>query len=137
MALINKALVLEDDPIASVLIKLTIERSELVEDIEVLSNGKEGFEYIKTLSDSDTYPDVIFLDLNMPFMNGFEFLHALEELPVPKDIPVFVLTSSIDEVDRQKAQTFKSVKGFIVKPLKHYKLKDVENWFKSSSDRLR
>lgn len=129
MTLIKKALILEDDPIASVLIRLTLESSDLVKEMTVLPNGKEGVSYLQMLSSEDSYPDIILLDLNMPKMNGFEFLNALESELNGKEIPVFILTSSIDKEDRQRAETFTCVKGFIVKPMKKNNLKIIEQWF--------
>lgn len=129
MTLIKKALILEDDPIASVLIRLTIDSSNLVEETTVVPNGKEGMAYLQMLSPDDSYPDIILLDLNMPIMNGFEFLSALENYLKGKEIPVFILTSSIDEEDRHRAETYTCVKGFLVKPMKKNNLKIIEQWF--------
>lgn len=129
MTLIKKALILEDDPIASVLIRLIIESYDLVEEMIVLPNGRDGMAYIKSESSTDSYPDLILLDINMPIMNGFEFLSALESELNGREIPVFILTSSVNTEDRQRAEAFKCVKGFIVKPMKKYNLKTIEQWF--------
>lgn len=136
MTLIKHALILEDDPIASVLIRLTMEESGLVEHLTVLPNGREGIKHIQSKAAEASYPDLIILDLNMPFMNGFDFLTILESELNGVEIPVFILTSSIDAEDRAKADTFKCVKGFIVKPLKKFKLNTIEQWFKMNVDNL-
>lgn len=69
---------------------------------------------LETLKAAKT-PDAVFLDINMPDMNGWEFLNRLEELGI--NVPVYMLTSSIDPEDIQKAKAYGHVKGYFTKPL--------------------
>jgi CheY-like chemotaxis protein len=63
-------------------------------------------------------PEVIFLDLNMPIMDGWEFLSAYKHLPIPpKPIHIYVVTSSDLASDRLKAETYTQLEGYIVKPI--------------------
>lgn len=68
---------------------------------------------------------VIFLDINMPDMDGWEFLHEFEQLPAAflNRFTVFILTSSIDHEDIEKSKKYKTVQGFISKPLTEDKIK--------------
>ncbi|MEO0899909.1 MAG: response regulator [Bacteroidota bacterium] len=79
----------------------------------------EASEAIKELSQYKTSvhqgTDYIFLDINMPGMNGWQFLEAFEKLEL--NIPVFVLSSSINVADRERATSHNSVAGYITKPL--------------------
>ncbi|MEQ9441628.1 MAG: response regulator [Cyclobacteriaceae bacterium] len=62
-------------------------------------------------------PDIILLDLNMPEMDGWEFLEALREENADADLKVYVLTSSLDDRDRTKAKKYNVVEGYLTKPL--------------------
>jgi len=69
-------------------------------------------------------PDVIFLDLNMPVMNGFEFITVLQKDEKLKDIPVVIFTTSSSEHDKQKALRL-GAKHYITKPTEFAKLKSM------------
>ncbi len=66
-------------------------------------------------------PDIIFVDINMPIMDGWQFIElfsALKDQYATKEIKLYILSSSIDLKDHQKAMTLPIVDGFIVKPIK-------------------
>lgn len=62
-------------------------------------------------------PDIILLDLNMPEMDGWDFLEALKSAEINSDLKVYVLTSSLDDRDRTKAKEYAVVEGYLTKPL--------------------
>jgi PAS domain S-box-containing protein len=70
---------------------------------------------LKILKDKNNNPDAIFLDINMPDIDGWKFLENLEEMGITTN--VYMLTSSIDPSDMEKSKTFASVKGYFTKPL--------------------
>lgn len=78
--------------------------------LDVASNGKEALLKLNLFS---TLPDYIFLDLNMPLMNGFEFLDAMFKIPEIKEIPVIVLSTTVSQV--QKVRDL-GAQGYIKKP---------------------
>ena len=90
-------------------------------DVKAHTNAQELLDQChKWLATSpDQFPDFIFLDINMPIMDGWEFLDEFEKLPLAilKNCSVYLLTSSIDENDIEKSKEHKTVKEFISKPL--------------------
>ncbi len=82
---------------------------------------------ITALQDNpQSLPDLILLDLNMPGMNGWDFLEAIRDLQHPPE-QVFILTSSLDERDRSMATKYPVVRGYITKPLNNMSISQVLN----------
>lgn len=124
MKKIDFVYIVEDDEIASFVIKLALESHASFSNNAIFQNGKIA---IDTLSNTnlEKLPDIIFLDINMPIMDGWEFLEEFSTLAMDKSISVIILTSSINPEDAEKAKTFKHVKGFLSKPLDLEKLNHV------------
>jgi CheY-like chemotaxis protein len=99
-------------------VKRAFSELKVTNELARVTNGEEALEYLKTHTDKK--PCVILLDLNMPKMNGIEFLKAAKADNDLRQIPVVVLTTSKE--DRDKVETFKfSVAGYIVKPVDYRK----------------
>lgn len=77
---------------------------------------------LNELMQSTEIPDVIFLDINMPEMNGWEFLEELSSSSLPKLPEIYLLSSSVDPSDELNARSIAKVKGFISKPLEYEKI---------------
>ena len=110
----KQVLLVDDEFVSNLIMKKYI--SDLgIKDFTVLNNGKEALEYLKK---HKVLPDYIFLDLRMPIMDGFEFLKNFSELTeVEKTMKVFILTSSINTKDIERAKQFELVAGFLQKPI--------------------
>lgn len=123
---INLCLI-EDDNIQQFVVSKMVEKYAIADDIIPFYNGEEAIAYFKKIAKSNKLPDVIFLDINMPIMDGWEFLTEFEKIKdqFNKEIPVFMLTSSLNTSDESKAQTFESVKGYITKPCKGENIKNL------------
>lgn len=112
-----KVLLIDDDEVFNFVHKRIIQRIELGIDVMVIDSCRSALDYF---SNSDpVMPDLIFLDINMPEMNGFDFLDAVSSLPseVKSKMKVVFVTSSLNEADVAKAHSYPMVVGFQDKPL--------------------
>jgi CheY-like chemotaxis protein len=122
--ILKKVLVIDDDDLSIFLIGMTLEDIAFIESHESVNSGWEALHY---LNEKDTTPDLILVDLNMPEMDGYEFIQRFEK-DYWQDTPstqVIVVTSSQRESDKNKSLSFKSVVGFIQKPISEEKIKGV------------
>ncbi len=111
-------LLIEDDLVDVMDAQRTLDRVGLFYKMKVSKNGEEALEWLASLGDDKSkFPDVILLDLNMPKMNGLEFLKVLRSTPIWRDIRVFIITTSEQQEDRALTNKL-GVSGYIVKPLK-------------------
>ena len=106
----KKVLLIDDDPINNYVNKRLILRLFSVAEIAEFLDAVSALEYLKTNT-----PELIFLDINMPEMDGWQFLEEYRNYP--NRTKVVILTSSIDPSDRMRSEQFDFVEGFFVKPL--------------------
>jgi CheY-like chemotaxis protein len=124
----RKYLLIDDDDIISVIHPIIIKRVDPTAEIELMREGTEALEYLRQLKkQGHAAPDIIFLDINMPLMNGFQFLSSLneEENSFLKNTRVVMLSSTIDPRDIEKAKSFPQISDFITKPLSVEYLNDL------------
>ena len=110
-------LMVEDDTLDVMNARRTLDRMSILYKLEVAKNGEEALAYLSETRSLRQKPDVILLDLNMPKMNGIEFLQNLRRDHEWKETKVFIITTSEEREDRQKVKGL-GVSGYIVKPLK-------------------
>jgi CheY-like chemotaxis protein len=121
--MLDRILCIDDDPITLMLCKKVIVKTMFSNEIITAQNGEKALKYFDDLQDIDLstieLPKLIFLDLNMPVMGGWEFLDAFNAPYYHKfhDIKVVVLTSTIDPEDLEKSQTYPMVLDFLSKPI--------------------
>lgn len=110
------AIVVDDDKGVLFLHELMIRESNFARQIYSFKCAEDALHYIETDMKSDL-PALIFLDINMPRMNGWEFIHHLEASGPGEEIYIIMVTSSINKADREKAEQFDRVVHFVEKPL--------------------
>lgn len=114
-------IVVDDDPLNNTICKLTLQSILGPVKTQTFTNGLEGLEYIMTVfpSEKHTIQTVLFLDINMPVMNGWEFLERFDNLrtELKNLIRIYILSSSVDERDKERSYANKNVNAFLVKPL--------------------
>ena len=129
---INKSVVclIDDDEVYQFIFRRQVEISNLASQVVVFSNGQKGFDYLlKSLKTSAAFPKYIFLDINMPIMDGWQFLEEFSALEstITQNVQIYLVTSSIDERDIEKANKFINVKEYLVKPISEDKILEVFN----------
>lgn len=112
-------LLVEDDTLDTMDAKRTLDKMGVLYMMHIAKNGEEALQHLGKIEkdNTDARPDVILLDLNMPKMNGIEFLSKLKSNENWKSIKVFILTTSEEREDKEEARKL-GVSGYIVKPLK-------------------
>lgn len=111
-------LLVEDDTLDVMDAKRTLEKMGVLHLMHVAKNGEEAMEYLNGLDPrTEGKPDVVLLDLNMPKMNGLEFLSTIRKSERWKNLKVFILTTSAEREDKDESKKL-GVSGYIVKPLK-------------------
>ncbi len=111
----------DDDPINNLINRRILDKIGIGEFIEEFLSAQEALEKIKQLPKKDSL--LIFLDINMPVLNGWEFLEKYSALFPERKDRIVILSSSIDYQDRQKAFEYPIVSGFLEKPLSLEKIK--------------
>ena len=122
---INLVSIIDDDRLYQFTAQKTIEKIGLVQNFVSFENGKDALDaLIANKNNVLQIPDIIFLDINMPVMDSWEFLERyLEIKPTLHKIPdIYIITSSIDEVDKEKTNSIKEVIGLLIKPIKKERL---------------
>lgn len=125
MKQIETLYVIDDDDIYQFITKKLLEETGLVEQIKIFSNGREALAFIEeAVVAKKQIPSIILLDLTMPIMDGWEFLEHFQLLrtTIGQSIFVYVVSSSVDPKDLERARSFAEVTDYLVKPLSKQKL---------------
>ena len=100
--------IVDDDPISVFGIKKMLKSVAVCNDIQIFQNGHEAYEAMKDRqAKGKVIPEVIFLDINMPIMDGWDFLDKFISMDIKRHIVINLITSSIDPLDYEKWRNFK------------------------------
>ncbi len=119
-AKINLACVVDDDSTYIYNLSRILKASEVFENYVVFNNGFDAMEYFKAvIRDAEKIPDILFLDINMPMMDGWHFLEAFAEIKpqMVKVVTIYMVSSSVLQQDMDRAKSLSDVTGYIVKPI--------------------
>lgn len=126
-----KCILLVDDNAAdNYLHRLEIEEAGVAERVVTATSGYEALDFLQTETETGyPQPDIIFLDINMPGMNGWEFLEEYEELPANQKagVVIVMLTTSLNPIDKKRATENGLIDRFESKPLTKDRLLEIIN----------
>ena len=120
MRKISRSCIIDDDPIFVFGTKKVMKEVDFCDDILVYHNGEEAINGLKSMvKRGEQLPNLIFLDLNMPIMDGWDFLEDFIAIPNHnrKDVFVYIISSSIDANDFIRARNYEIVNNYILKPV--------------------
>lgn len=116
----SKVFIIDDDPIHQRIAQIMIEKHKIYDEFKSYTEAGKALEYLQqNIAAADALPDVILLDLNMPVVDGWDFLEKFDTFrnSLSKSIKIYIVSSSVDEKDIMRSQSYAYVHGFISKPL--------------------
>lgn len=134
MSKIGTVLLIDDDEINNLICMKIIRKNDFAKNVETCLGAKQALNYLHdtlTGENEKPLPDLIFLDINMPAMNGWDFLEQYEKIPElnRKEIILVMLSSSMYVDDINRAKTYDSVSDYITKPLTAAHLQQIQDKF--------
>jgi CheY-like chemotaxis protein len=111
--------VIDDDKIYIYGLKKLISIKQLSPNLMEFYNGKEAIDFLTDPDNLDTLPDIIFLDINMPVMDGWGFMESFVKIKpqLGKKITIYMVSSSINDEDIQRAKTISDITDYVIKPI--------------------
>jgi CheY-like chemotaxis protein len=112
--------VVDDDPIYQIIVNKIIKKSELFLSVSSFKNGKDAIDALKNaLENKETFPNVILLDINMPIMDGWEFMDEMVLLKsqINEPLQIYIVSSSIALEDKNKAKDYPEIVAYLSKPI--------------------
>ena len=119
---IKLSCIIDDDNVYINLVKKVIDIKKLSDNLLIFKNGKEAIDYFAAIIENlneEAFPEIILLDLNMPVMDGWNFLKEFTALKPPKSLSttLYIVSSSIDAYEIERAKSFELVTDYLIKPL--------------------
>jgi CheY-like chemotaxis protein len=137
MPMYKKVMVIDDNEIDLFVAEYILEKHSFSEKVVCVPSARQALDYLVSFEATpDDLPDLIFLDINMPIMSGFDFLEEYEKLSesIRKHCIIMMLTTSLNENDREKAASNRYICSFLNKPLDQAKIAYVNQRLQKNSE---
>jgi CheY-like chemotaxis protein len=134
---VKSILLIDDDPIFVYLTRRIIASTNCPCAINEFTDGELALDYLREMSEQrDLLPDVIFLDLSMPVMDGWEFLkeYALLKPNIKKEISLYIVSSSISPQEVERSKSYTVVADFLIKPVERGKIVEIMTSVKDATE---
>jgi len=122
--------IVEDDLIYQFMLSRVIKRNNLAKRVITFSDGEKAIQYLTdNKATNENIPDVIFLDINMPIMDGWQFIeeYAILKTEIKKKIAIFMLSFSVNPIDIERAREISEISEHIIKPITLEEVKRIIN----------
>ncbi|MBM1106078.1 response regulator [Aurantibacter crassamenti] len=116
----------DDDDIFQFTIQINLKSLNATNNIIAFKNGAEAFDFIlSNIENENNLPDIIFLDIDMPVMDGFRFIEEYIKIKpqIEKNIVIYMVSSSVDPVDIERVKKISEISDYIIKPINKQLLK--------------
>jgi CheY-like chemotaxis protein len=123
---LNCIFLIDDDELTNLINKMIIKKVDCAEKTISVQSGRAALDYLNSKEDNEL-PDLILLDINMPAMNGWEFIEKYRKIQKPqlKQAIVIILTTSSDPKEEVMAKSIPEINGFKNKPLTHQMIEEI------------
>ena len=128
MKKLRKTSIVDDDRIYIFGLSKLIEMNDFCQEIRVFNNGKEALDtFLQDIEAGNELPEVILLDINMPVMDGWEFLDEYVKVKhkIKNKVKIYMVSSSVNLSDLDKAKTYDDIVDYVVKPIKSSDLQKI------------
>jgi len=123
MQTIDRTYIIDDDKVVLHIFDRLVKKQGCLGVVEAFLDSEEALEKISSEMESKAdIPDLILIDINMPRVDGWDFIEAMDKIDINHGIPIIIISSSIDPADVAKSKLYKNVIDFIPKPLSIDKL---------------
>lgn len=128
MTYCKKVWLIDDDLISIHLTENTLKMNNFSSDVRYFTNAQEALAELERAVELNEFPDFIFLDLNMPVLDGWDFLHAYRRFSKERkeNCTLYILSSTLDENDINKSRLYEDVRDFLSKPLNKINLEIIK-----------
>lgn len=126
MKKIDSVCIIDDDPIFVYGARKLMEMADFCDNFLIFRNGYDALEHFKPIiQNKEKMPKIILLDINMPIMDGWQFLDEFVKIHTDLPITIYIVSSSIDPRDKARVNNYSSVSNYIVKPITMKAIKEI------------